>query len=211
MLTFSENILKLKILNQNYNADTNLNNDELYLKKELLPNQTIEQEIYCRLPRFNLIGHTNHESNPNCKMEHEWGYLKQNRWLFNQSVVNKFNSLFCKYRSIHRVDDHNNYYSKYMNLKDNQLILDEVIEVGCVALSGFLNTKLKFTNLYVQIVSKLKHEQSKTAQQNHVCKPMNIILLSYDSLSRVSWFKRLPKTTEYILNKMNFKLMYGQR
>jgi hypothetical protein len=105
-----------------------------------------------------------------------------------------------------------------MELKDNQLVLDEVIEVTCIGLNGFYNTKFKYNNLHVQIVRKqLDSEPQKETNSNTSsspsnlnCSPLNIILLSYDSLSRVSWFKRLPKSTEYVLNEMGFKLMYGQ-
>ena len=76
-----------------------------------------------------------------------------------------------------------------------------------------MGKKMTFNHLYVQIVPKmnpnLKFEELQKIK-NSKCKPLNIILLSYDSLSRVSWFKRLPKTTNFILNKMNFNVLYGQ-
>ena len=52
--------------------------------------------------------------------------------------------------------------------------------------------------------------QSHRPLKDSQCKPLNIILLSYDSISRVSWFKRLPRTTDYILNEMKFSMLYGQ-
>ena len=35
---------------------------------------------------------------------------------------------------------------------------------------------------------------------------MNVILISYDSVSRSAWFNRLPKSTKYALETMNFEL-----
>jgi len=183
---------------------------DYYLSKTLLPNQSFEQELYCRLPKLSYIGHLNHETNYKCKLEHEWGYLKHNRWHLNKTVVQFFKFIKCKYKIIERINDHLNNQSAYFNLQDNQLILNETIEVYCTALNGYLNLKKKYKNLHVQIVSKLTPNNNNNNKANtDQCKPMNIILLSYDSLSRVSWFKRIPKTTEYILNKMNFKLLYG--
>ena len=102
-----------------------------------------------------------------------------------------------------------------MDLEDNQLVLDEVIEVTCIGLNGFYNAKFKYNNLHVQIVrkqleTKKEENNNSNSTSNLNCSPLNIILLSYDSLSRVSWFKRLPKSTQYVLNEMGFKLMYGQ-
>lgn len=97
-----------------------------------------------------------------------------------------------------------------MELANNQQILDEVIEVNCIGLNGYYNTKFKYNNIHVQIVKKQINTHSNYSNSSQNCSPLNILLLSYDSLSRVSWFKRLPKSTEYVLNKMGFKLMYGQ-
>lgn len=217
-MTLSEKYLKIKqlITNEISEQISDANDRRAsYLSRALLPNQSSEQELYCRLPKFRLVGHTNHEPIVKCRLEHEWGYLKNNRWYFNYSVITNYKNMHCKYRAVYRIDDQNNNYTRFYELYHEQKILDEVIEVVCVAIKGLLNTKVKYSNLYVQIVSKLKEtnktstrrSQQKTGDE---CKPLNIILLSYDSLSRVSWFKRLPKTTEYLLNKLNFKLMYGQ-
>jgi hypothetical protein len=41
------------------------------------------------------------------------------------------------------------------------------------------------------------------------CKPLNIMLISYDSVSRVSWTKRLNKTNKFIFDTMHFELLKG--
>ena len=189
-------------------------NDVSFLEFSLLPNQSYEQLNACKLPQLRLIGHKNTEAYKECKSKLEWGYLKNNYWHFNRRVLFGLNNINCKYRNVTRENDFNLIYSNYSTLIDGQLILNDVIEVICVA----NNFRIKYESLFAQIVDRLKYQPhllpiNKTndiEKKNGQCKPMNILLLSYDSLSRVSWFKRLPKTTEYILNDMKFNILYGQ-
>lgn len=186
----------------------------------LLPNQSVEQYKVCKLPKLKLIGHENNEKYVDCRMRYEWGYLKNFHWYLNKTVVSLLRDVKCRYRNVSRVDDFKLEYTKFDMLNDGQIIKHDVIEVVCFA----NNFRLKYDNLHVQIINKLDkleehfnstEEELETKNKtenvkNEQCKPLNILLLSYDSLSRVSWFKRLPKTTEYIINKMNFTILYGQ-
>ena len=141
--------------------------------------------------------------------------------------------LACKYRAVTRQDDFKMSYTAYQPLGDEQLITDEVVEVECAALSR--SKRVKYSNLLAQIVRRAPglladadaaaedaqdgnlasandstdHNHSSSSSSSS-CVPLNILLLSYDSLSRVSWFKRLPKTTRYMLDEMNFTVLYGQ-
>jgi hypothetical protein len=184
--------------------------NEKFLEFHLQPKQSPAQIKICKLPHFSLTGHENVEPYKECQLKNDWGYLKNNRWLFNHSVTHKFGNISCKYRNLTRTNDFDIIYSLYALLTDNQPILAEVIEVICLA----DNNSLKYDALHVQIVDrfldpkfKAKYERLKAPK---TCQPMNIVLLSYDSLSRVSWFKRLPKTTRFILEEKGFKIMYGQ-
>ena len=187
-----------------------LNYDANDLQLLLNPNQTFAQKNVCRLPMLKLVGHNNVEMYTKCRQKSEWGYLKSNRWHLNRTVVSVLHQIKCQYRAIVRVDDFQLKYSNFASLVDEQLVQEEVIEVMCKAI--LFHRRMQFIHLYAQIVPKKQPVEvaasinSDTAQ----CKPLNIILLSYDSLSRVSWFKRLPKTTNYILNQMKFNMLYGQ-
>jgi hypothetical protein len=94
-------------------------------------------------------------------------------------------------------------------LNDGQKVLDDVFEVVCKKKDSSTK-KIEFENIYVQIVNKLNSTSTKPLLVNqNSCNPLNIILLSYDSVSRSSWFKRVPKSTKYALDVMNFQLLTG--
>ncbi len=177
----------------------------------LLPNQSFEQENVCRLPKLDFIGHTNFEKPMPCRMKHEWGYLKQKRWYLNHSALQgrSIEHIYCKYRNIIRITDFKMNYSSNETLVDQQIINNPVIEVFC-----YFKNRLSYDNIHVQIVDNLDdiYEQEKPDLfTSNDCKPLNILLLSYDSLSRVSWVKRLPKTTKFLVNDLNFTILYGKK
>lgn len=204
---------KLLTNNQELNNNPNHINKALSdfndLSKVIYPNQTVEQKKFCRLPRLDLEGHDSTEKYKNCKQRAEWGYLKFNHWHLNLTVVKVLKHLKCQYRSVTRINDFKLKYSEMMDLQDKQSIDDDVIEVTCKA--EFFHRPMVFNHLYVQIVPKINAQMDYTKIDTAgTCKPLNVILLSYDSLSRVSWFKRLPRTTDFILNEMKFDVLYGQ-
>lgn len=111
--------------------------------------------------------------------------------------------IICEYRTINRIDDFKYSTGKWLILKNEQLILDEVFEVNC----KLVNTSIKtvYNNLFVQIVPKINKSKINITK----CKSMNVILLSYDSVSRPSWLQRTPKTSNFIFDIMNFTLLKG--
>ena len=82
-------------------------------------------------------------------------------------------------------------------------------------------SRAHYDNLFVQIVNKLNSsllvketrtndlKLSLNNDNKKKCKPMNVMLISYDSVSRSSWFKRIPKATKYALETMKFELLTG--
>ena len=182
-----------------------------YLEKILWPNQTIEQEKSCLLPKLELIGHNYQEPYRECSPKPNWGFLKRGHWHINKTATyNFFRMIKCKYSNITRIDDFNYVYSKYSMLKDGQRILNENIHVVC--LSQFQ----VYSNIHTQIFDRLDEfkengrylEEDKKFDEK--CEPMNILIIVYDSISRVHWLKHMPKLTRTILEELNFEILYGQ-
>ncbi len=94
-------------------------------------------------------------------------------------------------------------------LNDQQLISDEVFEIKCY---NFAKKRiLTYQNLFVQFKNKYKQSIKIDKKNDEIsqCKPLNIMLISYDSVSRSSWLKRLPKTNKFIFETMKFELLKG--
>jgi hypothetical protein len=123
--------------------------------------------------------------------------------------------LDCSKRKIIKVNDFKYLFGDWQQLNDAQLIVDDVFEVTCKK-----NGRVYYDNLFAQIVNKLSkplsekvvsNENNKSNASTNVnkCKPLNVILISYDSVSRSSWFNRVPKATKYALENMKFELLHG--
>ncbi|RNA31249.1 DUF229 domain containing [Brachionus plicatilis] len=167
-------------------------------------NQTTQQRFYCKLPNLTLNRHDLTAKYTPCKLKEEWGFLKYGRWYFNKTVVDKFSNIKCTYRSIIHVSDSKFEYSMKRPLSEGTLISDEQIQVDCVANIFY------YKNIHVQILNKMNViKPDLSIQNNFTCKPLNVLLLSYDSISRVSWFKRLPKTTKYLTETLDATILNG--
>lgn len=205
------------LYSQNFNIGYKFLFKNSIYESRMFPNQSDSQQNVCKLPRLRLTGHVNLEKYVACKMKEEWGYLAKGRWYLNKTVTSRWlhKKINCTYRNLTRLgNDFELSYSDFAKLDDGQIISNDVIEVNCELAN---ENKTSFNNLYVQIVDKyeslkkslVNNDRNESFEQRKSCEPMNILLLSYDSLSRVSWFKRLPQTTEYMLDGMKFDLLYG--
>lgn len=105
---------------------------------------------------------------------------------------------------------------QWIKLYNNQLIVEEVFEVECDKIIKLIRNKKenkKYKSLFVQIINKFNPIKLKknlsNVNENASCRPLNIMLLSYDSVSRISWIKRLPKTSRFVFDTMKFDLLKG--
>ena len=122
-----------------------------------------------------------------CKIKKDWGYLKNNTWYYIESIRIKLNEFNCSFRVINRKDDFFYTQTNWNKLNHKHYIKDEVIEVKCEILVANFIQVIKYNSIFVQIVNKI-HLVSKVEKKvDQKCKPLNIMLISYDSVSRSSW------------------------
>ena len=236
MLEFYQSSSWLRLLFSTYGFGNSANMNQWSMvrniNERMFAKQTAEQAAFCKYPVLSIDGQHNYVDRSvarRCRVRSEWGKLVANRWHLTTEKAKSLN-VNCKYRNVTRQNDFELIYSPYATLSDGQLITCDVIEVVCAAFEplrkgsggGGGQLRAKSNALFVQIVDRLKHmpetlpparpapTMALKATAQSTCQPMNIVLLSYDSLSRVSWFKRLPKTTRYALDTMGFELLYGQ-
>lgn len=142
--------------------------------------------------------------------------MEKNVWHFKYFIKSRLNEYVCEKRQIIKINDFKYAFGEWNRLDDGQIVHDDVFEVVCKK-----NGRVNYDNLFVQIVNKLNgslllNEETSLLSENIMslsrakkCKPLNVILLSYDSISRSSWFKRAPKSAKYALETMKFELLSG--
>lgn len=146
------------------------------------------KEIKCKAPRKAL------------------GYLENGVWKISQHYKGRSFKIVCKYRQIVQNSKTDKSDNEIWNLLfDGQKILHDVIEVKC---KRNLHSPFEHQNIFYQIANKLNGSHFKrTANSN--CRPLDVILLSYESVSKIAWLKRLPKTSQLMFEIMKFKLLHG--
>ncbi|RNA39485.1 DUF229 domain containing [Brachionus plicatilis] len=168
----------------------------------------------CRIPELNYrIEKTNLKPNPVCQIERNWGSIdrKTYSWSLDNEITQKISSINCKYRKISRIDDFRIHVGELKNLEEGNIITDDVFEVRCDGINKAKNNSEYFNNLYVQVVDVdiQKHEERKIDVDKNECFPYDVILLSYDSVSRVSFVNGLKQTFEFINKTENFFVLGG--
>lgn len=148
---------------------------------------------------------------PECTSRLNWGTIDalKHKWRLNEQIQSEINSINCSYRKVERIDDFKIKLGKYSNLKDEQVILDDVVEVECVGTNKTNNSTANFNNLYVQVVDIEPMIRYEIKKDENGCFPYNVMLLSYDSVSRVSFTRRLKKTFDLIKKTDNFYVLEG--
>ena len=163
-------------------------------------NKNSNKGSICVLPKLKLIGHNKHVSNSKCKSDKNWGSIVNGRWIIDEEIKFKHNnSIECKYRNITRKDDFHLEYSDFTEIHNFDKINSDLFEIKCQSSSS------SHEIIHYQIIPR-KIEPMKIYKN---CKPLNFLLYSFDSVSRVSWLMRLNKTNDYMFNKMNFQLLNG--
>lgn len=181
----------------------------IFNEKNIQPNQSINQNLFCSLPKLNFLGHEKNGIKKPCQIEQEWGFLKNSKWTYNKSIIDNFFYLNCSYRYITLINDTHNFYSLPNPLLDGTVILDDLIIVNCIAWGNrFFSTKT-YQNIHKQIVDKVQTKKQLNIKSINGSKPLNILLLSFDSLSRVSWVLRMPKTVDFLVNTLKVTILKG--
>ncbi|RNA28216.1 DUF229 domain containing [Brachionus plicatilis] len=166
----------------------------------------------CKIPELNYdLPLERSIPNPACIIGNNWGAFDslEYKWALNYNIQSEIDSIECKYRKVERIDDFRVKLGKFSALKSGDIIVDDVVEVECMGHNKTGNTTATFNNLYVQVVDKEPERTFDIKKDKNGCFPYNVMLLSYDSVSRVSFMRRLKKTYDLIEKTENFYVLTG--
>ena len=207
--------LKFSIFN-NFDGDeenSGEDNDLIVLLEEGAKNNAFKPVSFnnetCRIPALNFDGVARLLPKKECKVKKNVGYLQNHTWYLSERAKSDYVDLKCMYRIVYRVNDFKTRLSEFKLLENGQTVMDDVIEVHCNQTAP----KFHFSSLYPQIISKLEEEQNNNENLHkpdaNQCTPLNVIVMSYDSVSRVSWLKLLKKTHKFATETMKFDVLNG--
>lgn len=198
-------------LNESYKQEEQQNGETI--RKVQMEN---DAESACKFPSVVSRGHFMVDAPRECNVKKNWGDVDRvtRVWHFDPDISKRYKNIDCTYRPVERVDDFEVKFGATLRLFEGTRLSDEVFEVECSGVNKKSKETENFKNLYVQIVSRLDERPDGQWPDPHrpdenMCRPMNVMLLSYDSVSKLSWLNRLFKTNRFIENEMKFDILNG--
>jgi hypothetical protein len=184
----------------------------------------------CELPTLRIENlHQDVETEKKCFTDQNWGFfsdensLNQFKWFLYANIKQNYDQIECEYAYVNRLgNDFSINLSKFSPLIENQTIIDhyDVIEVNCKGINKTNRTlTTRFEYLFPLILDNKKQQRQQQQQaktdtkkqptNDKFCHPLNVILLSYDSVSRASWLNRAKKSYDFAVKTMKFDILEG--
>ena len=185
-------------------------NYEQTKKRKFIASATFSDEV-CKLPELNYsLPLEELKPAPKC-IEKNWGTVDTlyHKWTLNKEIQSELKEIKCSYRKVERIDDFRVNLGVVTDLHNGQIIQDDVVDIECAGQNKSDNSTAKFSYLNVQIIDSEPRRRFHIKKDKNGCFPYNVMLLSYDSVSRVSFVRRLKKTYDLIRNTDNFYVLKG--
>jgi hypothetical protein len=160
-------------------------------KMELYPSQEF-RDFFTDIPK------------PKCPGKN-WVEIDRGVFRIFKSAKSKFRNIICDYLPILRgKDDLNHHFGKTIrNIRDGDAVSSVASKVNCSASGGVRHESYHLT---VPHDERLKR-RSKEVKLPEGALGMNVLMFGFDSVSRLTWKRKLPKSYDYMLNVLEITIL----
>lgn len=165
----------------------------------------------CMLPKLNpydreIMQFVKKEEEIRCNPKKNWIYIENGTLRVSKSAVKKHGPIVCAYIPLYRGNNDFSVYegNRIFPVMDRMPLITDFFKIDCRSKDGAI---------YSNIHSGIAYESS--LQMRHMWNPMpkralgyNVLMFGFDSVSRMSWIRMLPKSYEYML-KLGFVVLKG--
>ncbi|XP_071034753.1 uncharacterized protein [Parasteatoda tepidariorum] len=180
---------------------------------EQIPVSDEEMELACRHPELELanpliLAHIHDVGELKCSKESDWVYIEGNLIKFNQSIVKKRGKIKCELHYVLRVDEYNTAKSKAVHLASDtgRVFLEhDFFHIKCSSQDG-----KHWKNLMAGIAKdKAAVKRAKAAKPPPNWMNLNVFMFGLDSMSRLHFMRKLPKTYKYLTEVLKASVLKG--
>lgn len=140
-----------------------------------------------------------------CSAEKDWIFLDNGHLYFDPSIKDLHGEIKCDYTPIIRIDDFGNKDGTTIeNIKNGFKITSDFATVSCLSPKG-----KKYENIIAGISEKNQSFSSIKSKENSNSLDLNILMLGFDSVSRMTWMRNLPKTYQYFIEELKGMTLQG--
>lgn len=141
-----------------------------------------------------------------CSKDENWVYVENGTFRINEASQKLHGTVECEYVPLFRETDYRTKEGKSIKpMKDGAPLETDFFKANCVA---------KDNSTYSNIHAGIAYDATVHARSPEIPFPAsamgyNILMIGFDSVSRMTWLRKLPKTHAYITNELNGILLEG--
>ncbi|GFS48903.1 uncharacterized protein TNIN_22251 [Trichonephila inaurata madagascariensis] len=178
-----------------------------------IPDSWESQQQACRHPTLDIINpqiqkHIRDLGELKCNRESDWIETHKGRAVINKSLTKLLGKVVCKITYVERVDDFTVQLGKsvFLNTEEESIQLEsDFFVVKCES-----ENKKQWKNLMAGI-----HRNENLVEKVRNIKPppdsmkLNVIMYGLDSMSRMHFIRKLPKTYKYLTEELKAVVLKG--
>ena len=154
----------------------------------------------------NLLKHFTKPEPLQCStVEQNWVYVSNGKFMISAEAEKRHGQIECEYLPVIRITDFKNNFTEPIKVMKNGSILpSDFFKVNCVT----ENKNYSSTHSGISLNPSVRNRPDNT-DQNSTVLGMNIVMFGFDSVSRLTWIRDLPKTYNYLTEELGSVTLEG--
>ncbi|KAK6195767.1 hypothetical protein SNE40_001124 [Patella caerulea] len=170
--------------------------------KENLEKQSGQKCVHPQLDPFHpsVVNFFHDYPKVTCNTEDDWVYVVNGTFHISRRATRKYGKITCEYAPV--VRGPNDYSARHMEhikpMPDGAAMVSDFFKAACVS----INAK-RYFNIHSGIAyNETLHKRAEKVKLPKTALGLDVLMFGFDSLSRMTWIRKLPKTREYFLKTL---------
>lgn len=140
-----------------------------------------------------------------CKSDLNWIRVENQKFIIDEAAVKLHGNISCDYVQILRISDFKTNSNITKSYSSKSPIMSDFFRADCSA-----SDNTKYSNVHASIKplqSVIDRSKNSKSPENGL--GLNVYMMGFDSISRMTFMRKLPKTFDYITSKLNGIVLEG--
>ncbi|XP_005106165.2 uncharacterized protein LOC101851889 [Aplysia californica] len=136
----------------------------------------------------------------NCSIEEDWVYVDNGTFRISGRARRKYGKIICEYAPLVRgLDDYSARHAEHVKpMLDGTPLLTDFFKVACISPSG-----KRYHSIHAGVAyNRTLHERGDKVPLPPQAMGYDVFMFGFDSVSRMSWYRNLPKTRDYFVRML---------
>lgn len=137
----------------------------------------------------------------NCSVETNWVYVKNGTFYIRADAIKRYGKILCEYAPIVRGrGDYTAVHAPHIKpMLNGSPLLTDFFKAACISQSGH-----RYFNIHLGVAFNYDlHKRSQTIPlPSKAMGGYDVFMFGFDSVSRMSWLRNLPKTREFFMREL---------